>query len=71
MKIRPVGAELLHADGRTDRYEYAESRFPQCCERAWVELLGTYKQIIGRSGQAIVAGLNLAFRVESVRCEAW
>jgi hypothetical protein len=23
MKIRPVGAELLHADGRTDRYAEA------------------------------------------------
>jgi hypothetical protein len=69
MKIRLVGAELLHEDGRTDMS--ADSQLPQCCERAWVELLGAYKQIIGRNGQAIVAGLNLAFHVESVRFEAW
>ena len=25
MKIRPVGAELFHADGRTDRYDEADS----------------------------------------------
>jgi len=38
MKIHPVTAELLHADGRTDgwtdRYDKANSRFPQFCERA-------------------------------------
>jgi hypothetical protein len=34
MKIRSVGAELLHADGRTDRYDEANSRFSQFCERA-------------------------------------
>ena len=31
MKIRPVGAELFHADRRTDE---ANSRFLQSCERA-------------------------------------
>jgi len=25
MKIRPVGAELFHADGQTDKYEEANS----------------------------------------------
>jgi hypothetical protein len=38
MKIRPVGAELFHAngqtDGRTDRHDEANSRFSQFCERA-------------------------------------
>jgi len=34
MKIRPVGAELFHADGRTDRHDDANSRFSQFCERA-------------------------------------
>jgi len=29
MKIRPVGAELFHADRRTD------SRYTQFCERNW------------------------------------
>ena len=37
IKIRQMGAELFHADGRTDRetdkYE-AKSRFSQFCERA-------------------------------------
>jgi len=41
MKIRPVGAEFLHADGQTDihtdrwteRHGEANSRFSQICER--------------------------------------
>jgi hypothetical protein len=43
MKIRPVGAELCHADRRrdgqtdkqTNRHDGANSRFLQFCERAW------------------------------------
>jgi len=35
MKIRPVGAELFHADGRTDRYEEANSAISQFCERTY------------------------------------
>jgi hypothetical protein len=35
MKIRPVGAELLHADGqkggRTDGHDEANNRFSQFC----------------------------------------
>jgi len=38
MKIRPVGAELFFADGRTelqtDRHDVANSRCSQVCERA-------------------------------------
>jgi hypothetical protein len=38
MKIRPVGAELFHADRRTDgqmdRGDEADSRFSQFCKRA-------------------------------------
>jgi hypothetical protein len=34
MKIRPVGAELFHSDGRLDRHDEADSRFSQFCERA-------------------------------------
>jgi len=34
MKIRPVGYELFHADGRTDRHDETNSRFSQFCERA-------------------------------------
>jgi len=32
MKIRLVGAELSHADGRTDRHDEANSHIPQFCE---------------------------------------
>ena len=38
MKLRPVEAELFHADrrmdGRTDRHDGANSRFSQFYERA-------------------------------------
>jgi hypothetical protein len=33
VKIRPVGAELFHADGQTDSYDEANSGFSQFCER--------------------------------------
>jgi len=33
MKIRPLGAELFHADGQTDVRDEADSRFSQFCER--------------------------------------
>ena len=32
MKIRTVGAELLHAEGQTDRHDEINSRFSQFCE---------------------------------------
>ena len=39
MKIRPMGAELFHADRRTDsytdRHDEANSRFSQFYERAY------------------------------------
>ena len=34
MKIRPVGAQLFHTDGQTDRHDEANSRSSQFCERA-------------------------------------
>ena len=34
MKIYPMGAELFHADRRTDRHDEANSRFWQFCELA-------------------------------------
>jgi hypothetical protein len=34
MKIRPMGAELFHADRQTDRHNEANSRFSQLCENA-------------------------------------
>jgi hypothetical protein len=33
IKMRPVGAELFHADGQTDGRNKANSRFSQCCEK--------------------------------------
>ena len=33
IKIRPLGAELFHADGQTDRHDEAKSRFSKICER--------------------------------------
>ena len=34
MKIRLVGVELSHADGRTDGHGEANDRYSQFCERA-------------------------------------
>jgi hypothetical protein len=31
MKLRPVGVELFHADGQTDRHDEPNSRFSQFC----------------------------------------
>ena len=33
-RIRPVGAELFHADRQTDTHDEANNRFSQFCERA-------------------------------------
>jgi hypothetical protein len=35
MKIRPLEAELFHADGQTDRHDETNSRFSQFCEGAY------------------------------------
>jgi len=34
MKSRPVGAELFHVDGQTDRNDDDNSRFTEFCELA-------------------------------------
>ena len=34
IEIRPVGADVFRADGRTDRHDGANSRFSHYCERA-------------------------------------
>jgi hypothetical protein len=41
VKIRPVGAELFHADGQTDGPGEATSRFSQFCERR-LQLLNSF-----------------------------
>jgi len=48
MKIRPVGAELLHADGQTDRHEEADSRFSQFCEHGQKNLKQQIKELVLR-----------------------
>jgi len=35
MKIRPVGVELFHADGRTHRHDKANSRYSQFWKLAY------------------------------------
>jgi len=35
MKSNPVGVELFHAQGQTDRHDEANIRFSQFCERAY------------------------------------
>jgi len=39
LKIRPIGAELFHADGQTNIHDEASSRFSQYCVRAkkWLQ----------------------------------
>ena len=51
MKIRPVGVELFHADGQTDRHDESNSRFSQFFEhtpnnklRLFCDFLFPYKQ---------------------------
>jgi hypothetical protein len=34
MKIRPLEAEVFHADGQTKGHDEASSKFSQFCERA-------------------------------------
>jgi len=34
MKIRPVDADLLHADGQINRHDRGNDVFSQFCERA-------------------------------------
>jgi len=34
MQIRPMGAELFHTGGWTDRHDEANSRFSKFCESA-------------------------------------
>jgi len=54
MKIRPLGAELFHADRRTDGHDEANSRFSQFWNRAsYIPapytitcFLKTYKQLM-------------------------
>jgi len=40
MKICPVGAELFHADGQTERHDGANSRFLQCAKKGTMQMTG-------------------------------
>jgi hypothetical protein len=42
MKIPPVGAEMFHADGRTDRRDEVNSRFSQFCKNNYHRLLNVF-----------------------------
>ena len=45
MKIRPVEAELFHADGQMIRHDEGHSRISQVCERAKKNGLKRVRQI--------------------------
>ena len=45
MKIRPVGAELIHTDGRTDRHDEADSRFSKAYASTQKSLGETQKEM--------------------------
>ena len=47
MKIRPVGAELFHADRRTGRRDEVNSRFSQLCEGAKKRALSVTSKDVG------------------------
>ena len=51
MKIRPVGAEILHADGQKDRHDEANSRFSQFCETAYNAIFILITRNVVESGE--------------------
>jgi hypothetical protein len=40
MKIHPVGANLFHADGQTDRHDEANSHILKFCECLYFTIIG-------------------------------
>jgi hypothetical protein len=57
MKIRPVGAELFNADGRTDRHDEANGRFSLFWESALKNTFFYYGHRSRDSSVGIVATL--------------
>jgi len=51
MKIRPVGAESMRADGQTDRHDEANSLFSQFCERAYKDVDVSINIIVLKTGE--------------------
>jgi len=47
MKIRPLGTKLFHADGQTDKYDEANTRFSQFCEKRLPTAMIQLKNIRG------------------------
>jgi len=45
MKIRPVGIEALHVDGRTAGHEKDNSRFSQCWESSYKKVILIYPML--------------------------
>jgi len=62
MKIRPVGAGLLHADRQTDRHDAAKSRFLQFCEKR----LETTKLFIAQSKKRKMKNKNCEALLDAV-----
>ena len=62
MKIRPVGAELLHADRWTDGHDEANSRFSQFCEQA--------QKYITRKGVAQFPNICYEYHVRTLSQES-
>jgi hypothetical protein len=71
MKIRAVGAELLHADRRTDRYEEANGRFLEFCQNTWKGSVLLRSQ--GNSGYANAPHCNVRtiFYLVEIITDGW
>ena len=56
MKIRPVGAEMFHGDGRTDGHDEANSRFSQFREKRLLKKEGFTAAVCSLKSQNFTAG---------------
>ena len=65
MKIRPVGAELFHADGRTDECEEANSRFSQFYDSALKAACfdGSSKTFCGMNSTKKKNWINVSYKI--------
>ena len=68
MKICPVGAELFRADRhlRTDRYDEANSRFSQFCERAYNTKWNALLRSHGKAFNLTVLYLGLPYKGDTL-----
>jgi hypothetical protein len=61
MKIRPVGAELFYADGRTDRHDNPNSRLFQFYDRAYELHVLLYNRIVSHHNLQLLFRPTLRF----------